>query len=393
MGCGVDFSTGRAFYTKNGSLLGPVFHQVGLPGAPIYPSVGLRHGGEQIRVNFGHEPFKFDIEDHVLQARNLTWANIMSTPLRKEFEGGEGGEGGGKGRINELVAGYLSHHGYAKTARAFLGQCERRGGLSGGGGGEENDVAPIPVPPPSSSHGVDVDMDMELASPIKATTAVRPSSSFDGRHTNDIEQRTQIVNSVIKGDIDTALRETERLYPGVLEREQGIMLFKLRCRKFVELILEAAELKKAMKGEETAADGMEVDDLEEEVGGENGGETNGYSAGGSGSAAIPIKSKRKQSFSSPHPHSSSSSLSNLAAQYESTLSSAISYGQTLQSDYKTDIRPEVQGIFKKTFGIVAYEDPLEAGGEAAEVAGSGARARLATELNQDILREHLLLLF
>lgn len=388
VGCGVDFSTNRAFYTKNGSLLGPVFAQVGLPGAHIYPSVGLRHGGEQIRVNFGHEPFKFDIEDHVLQARNLTWAGMMGTPLRKEFETAEesGGGGGGKGRINELVLSYLSHHGYAKTARAFQGQCEGRGGLSGGGGEDE---APIPVPPPPR-HEVDVDMDMELASPIKTTSIKHTSSpsTFDGRgpgmHTNDIELRTQIVNSVIKGDIDTALRETERLYPKVLERESGIMLFKLRCRKFVELILEAAELKKAMRGEEIVADGMDVDGEEGEE--EEEAETNGYSASGSGSAAIPIKAKRKQSFSSPH-HPSSSSHGALAAQYESTLSSAISYGQTLQSDYKTDSRPEVQGIFKKTFGIVAYEDPLEAGGEAAEVAGHAARARLATELNQDILRE------
>jgi len=36
--------------------------------------------------------------------------------------------------------------------------------------------------------------------------------------------------------------------------------------------------------------------------------------------------------------------------------------------------------------VVAYEDPLEAGGEAAEVAGHEARILLATELNQDILQ-------
>ena len=362
--------------------------------------MGLRHGGEQIRVNLGHEPFKFDIGDHVLQARNLTWAGIMSTPLRKEFDAEDGGAGGGKGRINELVLSYLSHHGYAKTARAFQGQCERRGGFSSGGSGGDEE-APIPVPPPpTNSHELDVDMDMELASPIKTNTLLTADTSTNasasasegrglGIHTNDIELRTQIVNSVIKGDIDTALRETERLYPKVLERESGIMLFKLRCRKFVELILEAAELKRAMTGEETAPDEMDVDVEEKEI---VEAETNGYgvsgsSIGGSGSAAIPIKGKRKQSFSSPHHPPSSHGA--LAARYESTLSSAISYGQTLQSDYKTDSRPEVRGIFKKTFGIVAYEDPLGAGGEAAEVAGHAARVRLATELNQDILRECL----
>jgi hypothetical protein len=121
---------------------------------PIYPSVGLRHSGEAIRVNFGHEPFKFSIEDHVLQARNVTWAAIMNTPLRREFitnsppsRGGDdtdtdtkpdvhamdvaaaaamGSEG--RGPINQLVLSYLSHHGYAKTARAFQAQCKQRGG-------------------------------------------------------------------------------------------------------------------------------------------------------------------------------------------------------------------------------------------------------------------------
>ena len=194
----------------------------------------------------------------------------MSTPLRKEFDAEDGGAGGGKGRINELVLSYLSHHGYAKTARAFQGQCERRGGFSSGGSGGDEE-APIPVPPPpTNSHELDVDMDMELASPIKTNTLLTADTSTNasasasegrglGIHTNDIELRTQIVNSVIKGDIDTALRETERLYPKVLERESGIMLFKLRCRKFVELILEAAELKRAMTGEETAPDEMDVD--------------------------------------------------------------------------------------------------------------------------------------
>jgi hypothetical protein len=39
-------------------------------------------------------------------------------------------------------------------------------------------------------------------------------------------------------------KRLQRWHPKVLEREEGLMRFKLRCRKFVELILEAAELKK-----------------------------------------------------------------------------------------------------------------------------------------------------
>ena len=47
----------------------------------IYPSVGLRHTHEAIRVNFGHEPFKYDIDDHVQQQRDAIWARIQQTSV------------------------------------------------------------------------------------------------------------------------------------------------------------------------------------------------------------------------------------------------------------------------------------------------------------------------
>jgi hypothetical protein len=329
----------------------------------------------------------------------MTWAEIMNTPLRPEFiaDGKPGIDGettagtgfGEKAPINQLVLSYLSHHGYAKTARAFQAQCKQRRGL--GSSAMDAGAAPLPVPAPASrarSDDVEMEMEMDLSTsntssssnPLHtpALNASTRSSSFDGwgpgMHHNDIELRTRIVNSVICGDIDTALEETQRWHSKVLEREDGLMRFKLRCRKFVELILEAAELKKKLRSEDTSGlDGMDVDD-----GAGDGIATNGYSTN---PTAMPIKSKRKQSISSSH-HPAGATT-----EYESALSSAITYGQTLQSDYKTDSRPEVRAIFKRTFGVVAYEDPLEAGGEAAEVAGHEARVTLATELNQHILRE------
>ncbi len=48
------------------------------------------------------------------------------------------------------------------------------------------------------------------------------------------------------------------------------------------------------------------------------------------------------------------------APYEDSLSEAIAYGQSLQADYKADHRPEVKGIFKETFSILAWDDrPLK----------------------------------
>ena len=108
--------------------------------------------------------------------------------------------------------------------------------------------------------------------------------------------------------------------------------------------------------------------------------TNGYS---NGTPAIPIRAKRKQSVSSPG--ASGWIPGAMTAHYENALNKAINYGQTLQTDYKTDGRPEVRAIFKRTFGLVAYVDPMDAGDDVAEIVGQEARVKLANEMNQAIL--------
>ncbi|KAJ7480102.1 SPRY-domain-containing protein [Mycena galericulata] len=351
IGCGVDFSTYQAFFTKNGTLIGSVFKDIG-KSSDLYPSIGLRHSGEAVRVNFGQDPFKYDIEYHVHQQRLQTWSNILATPIRpsllgedKHIEAGSAPvkadtvtEEQSKAAINKLVLSYLAHHGYSQTARAFQKQSLGSSGVS------------------SAAGDHDVDMDGS------ESNAADNLLGFDG----DMELRTQIVNSVVAGDIDTALAETKKHYPTVLEADEGLMLFKLRCRKFVELLLEATELhKKMMKAEEVAADddemGMDVDD-----------------------DAVPLSSPVSPRFS---PINSKSPVRiSSKAQVEGALNRAIIYGQTLLNDYTSDKRPEVQTMFNRTVGIVAWHDPIEHGGVAAEVAGPEARVELANELNQAILR-------
>jgi len=94
---------------------------------------------------------------------------------------------------------------------------------------------------------------------------------------------------------------------------------------------------------------------------------------------------RRQTSRSSSTSSRSSTLSPSAQIAKMALHTALQYGQTLEADYKNDHRPEVRGHLKRTFGVVAYPDPLAAGGEVAEMAGQEARARLANELNQAIL--------
>ncbi|KAK0465641.1 concanavalin A-like lectin/glucanase domain-containing protein, partial [Armillaria novae-zelandiae] len=356
IGCGIDFTTDRAFFTRNGTLIGPVFENVG-KNLDLFPSVGLQHSNEMIRANFGHEPFKFDIEYHVQQQRNQSWANILTTPLdlslfdeNRRIPSSEGGSGvlvsseesaplledESKTSINKLVVGYLVHHGYTRTANVLQRQQNMLGENAG------------------ISPDGDVNMD----------TDIPPRPSYEG----DVQSRTRIVNSVMFGDVDAALSETQKCHPSVLEAEEGLMMFKLRCRKFVELILEAGEMKKVMKpkshvhpdvndSDSEMVDGMDLEyDMSMDI-------DDGFGNGVSISAAQKSR-----------------------ARYDKSLSDAIAYGQSLQADYKADQRPEVKGIFKKTFGILAWDNPLEAGGSAAEVVGIESRIALANELNQAILK-------
>lgn len=378
IGCGIDFSQNRAFYTKNGALLGSVFDNIGKD-CDIYPAVGLCHPGESVRANFGQDPFKFDIEDHVLQQRNTIWSRIQSAPWTWPVADGNKdlisasastAETRVKSQINDLVLSYLSHHGYARTARAFEAQCSARGGMS-------TLRLSNTFPSSSTSHVSDHDQIMDMDD-VPQTPAPM----------DDIEIRTRIVHAVLTGDVDTALSDTRTHFPRALDADAGLVLFKLRCRKFVELVLEAADLKKRMCAEDAemnaevdgkdkgTSDGMGMD-VDDEVEISSTGVTNGF---GGGSSAIPIKGKRKVSFASY----SISGLSGVtAAKYGTALERAVAYGQELQSEYKD--RPEMRAIFKRTSVIVAFEDPLGAGGDAAEVAGQAARVSLATEVNQAIL--------
>ena len=139
------------------------------------------------------------------------------------------------------------------------------------------------------------------------------------------------------GDVDGALNDTATTFPTVLEREQGLMLFKLRCRKFVELILDAADALKRTQG-------GRVDGLPRRA-----------------SSATPAE----------------------AAQI--SLANALAYGQQLELDYKDDTRPEIATYLKRTFSVVAYEDPLNVTGEVGRIAGQESRNTLAMEMNEAIL--------
>lgn len=354
---------------------GSVFENVG-KNIDIYPSVGMQHAGDSIRANFGQEPFKYDIDYHVQQQHDATWSKISETPLDRSLLQGHRRSGisiafitndvgvkpsltdeESKHVLNQLVMSYLVHHGYAKTARALENHHRGRDA--------------------SASNIGDSGADVEMVPSVNISDAVD----------NDIESRTRVVNAVLAGDIDNAISSVQTHYPSVLEVDDHLMLFKLRCRKFVELILETSEIKKKIKAirereidrdkhfdeaaHEAWLEGEMTMDIDDDV---------------AGPLLIrPITENISTDGSSAQ--EDRESLERISAEYESALNKAISYGQVLSNDYQSHPRPEVQNLFKTTFGIVAWEDPADAGGPIAELASHDARVALAHELNQAILSE------
>ncbi|RPD59333.1 SPRY-domain-containing protein [Lentinus tigrinus ALCF2SS1-7] len=416
IGCGIDFSQNRVFYTKNGGFLGMVFENVG-KGIDVYPSVGMRQTNESIRANFGSSPFKFAIEEHIRTQRDVVWNNIIETPIdwsllgvgprKTEEERKMTTDDNSASRslpedeefrapLRKLVLAYLAHHGYARTARAFQRQAL---------GESRNAMDPTDIELKREPVDEDIKMAVDDA-PAVASAPGMSSSESDGDFGFDHELNTRlsITNAIARGDIDNALSLIRAHHSTVLEREQGLILFRLRCRKFVELVLEAGEALRRVKEAErsatpkpspTALDGegivgtmdgvgaMDVDDPSPE-------------AHPFPSASVPVVSPSAStqpasalhsapSAPSPAPTPVQSTHAALSAAARTSLHTALSYGQTLEADYKNDTRPSVRAHLRRTFGVVAYDDPIAAGGEVAEIAGQSARNALAAEVNQAIL--------
>lgn len=175
IGCGLNLVDNTCFYTKNGHNLGVAAYDLRTPG-DLYPTVGLQTPGETVDVNFGQLPFMFDIEDVQREVRSsvLTSVHSLAPPASV---------GCWQQTLHRMVQTYLVHHGYCATAEAF-------------------------------ANGTGVEFDEDLSS---------------------IRHRQKIQQLVLDGRMGEAIEITQRLYPGLLEKQQNL-LFLLRVRQFIEMI-------------------------------------------------------------------------------------------------------------------------------------------------------------
>lgn len=168
-----------------------------------------------------------------------------------------------------------------------------------------------------------------------------------------------IRRAILEGDIDKALKHTKASYPQVLEENEQVH-FRLRCRKFIEMIRREAETNLVGGG------------------GPKGNHATVNISGNNGHSQPPVVEDMELD-------DDMEDLDGAAGQRDLT-QDALLYGQTLQAEYLGDERREVHAALNEIFGLMAYPNPLKEA-KVAHLLDRKGRVAVAEELNSAILRE------
>jgi len=220
--------------------------------------------------------------------------------------------------IQQLVLQFLQHDGYVETARDFAEEIQAE----------------------------------KMALNLDAGTEIEGINIKDDEDANN---RQRIRRAILNGDIDRALKYTKTYYPKVLPDNEQVY-FRLRCRKFIEMIRKEAELNLLIEQEKArqahqGEDDEEMKDADTQISREDGMDTED----GVGDAVL-------------------SKLGN----------EALEYGKELREEFKDDPRREVTRHLEDIFVLIGYENPLKVE-QVAHLLDASGRVAVAEELNSAIL--------
>ncbi|TVY54765.1 Ran-binding protein 9 [Lachnellula cervina] len=322
IGCGVNFRTGSAFFTKNGDFLSNAFREI-KTNIKLFPSVGMKKSGEHVRINFGQTPFVFDIDGMMVKKRiRLEIESTSTAKLAPPM--------GETDLIQSLVLQFLTHNGHTETARAFASEIY------------------------AEKKALTIDPHAEV-------------QGFDVKEDEDAGHRQRIRKAVSEGDIEKALKYTNAFYPQVLKDNEHVY-FRLRIRRFIEMIRQGAEMQRSLSTngtkksnghgpayhyDEYVSHDMEIDDQQDQ--------NNHHD--------------RMETEESPVDHQ---------AKYQQLTQETLIYGQALDAEFKNDPRREVKKALQDAFALMAYKDPFTESSLAYLLDISGREA-VADELNSAIL--------
>lgn len=167
-----------------------------------------------------------------------------------------------------------------------------------------------------------------------------------------LANQSGIRRAILEGDIDKALSLTNKYYTLVLKNNQDVY-FKLKCRKFVEMVRKAAEYS---NGSGKKRNGHSYDDVPSEMDVDESGQSDTMEDD-------PMESQN-----------------NPGTLWRET----IAYGQAVQAEFRHDTRQEVGKALSDIFYLLAFPNPLQVK-EVAPLLDRKGRVAVAEELNSAIL--------
>ncbi|KAI5467107.1 concanavalin A-like lectin/glucanase domain-containing protein [Mariannaea sp. PMI_226] len=310
IGCGVNFRDNSAFFTKNGVKIGTAFHDI--IKEKLYPTISLKKPGEYVRANFGQTPFVYNIDDLMREEREKVQRGIEETDTSNLVRGMNE-----TNLIQALVLQFLQHDGYVETARAFA---------------EDMRV---------QKEALNLDPNVKVA-------------GISIRDDEDANNRQRIRRAILEGDIDRALKYTNAYYPHVLQDNEHVY-FRLRCRRFIEMVQKAAQLN--MANDSKNSNGFSTDAARRDIDVDMNGSEN--------PAWGPVDNET-------------------LAELHELERDMLEYGQTLQAEYANDPRKEISNALNEIWALVAYRNPLKEP-QVSHLLDRKERVAVAEELNSAIL--------
>ena len=225
MGAGINTADRTIFFTRNGVDLGVAFEGVR---SNLRPSFGLHSKDEEVRVNFGQEPFMYDVDAAVRRSRERLAARVATFAANAST-------------AHALVRSYLAHHGYARTLDAFV----RSAGTSADGAA-------------TTSENGEGGGEKGRADAITNAT---------------LEARAQVRALLLEGDVRAASHRIASDFPAAMAQGSRAR-FYLDCQQLIELVRQG----NADEAAAHAAANLCVDDAEADQ------QSNGMADGGTGAS-------------------------------------------------------------------------------------------------------------
>lgn len=181
VGGGINYASQEFFFTKNGVLVGSVYKDVK---DAVFPTVAVHSQNEEVTVNFGKDPFMFDIKAYEAEQRAKQQMKIDNITITQDASYG-------------IVRSYLQHYGYEETLKLF----------------DVADKSTMPPIPLVSENGFNEDESMYA-----------------------LAQRKVLRQLIKSGKIDDTFITLRNWYPQMVQDDTSIICFLLHCQKYIELV-------------------------------------------------------------------------------------------------------------------------------------------------------------